>query len=45
MIAVEVGHNKSLKEIQELYKSGYATKDDYENMSNLYRKADTKEWE
>ena len=37
MIAVEGGHSKSLKKIGQLYKNGYATKDDYANALRTYQ--------
>ena len=37
MIAAERGHNNSLKEIQELYTNGHATKDDYAKALRAYQ--------
>ena len=37
MIAVRAGENDSLKEIQELYSDGHATKDDYMKALKLYQ--------
>ena len=37
MIAVESGHNNSLKKIQELYTNGHATKDDYATSLRAYQ--------
>jgi len=37
MIAVEGGNNDSLKEIQELYSNGHATKDEYAKALQLYQ--------
>ena len=38
MIAVESGHNGSLKQIQELYSEGKATKDEYTKALRAYQK-------
>ena len=37
MIAVRSGHSKSLKNIQQLYSDGYATKEDYTKALQLYQ--------
>ena len=37
MIAIGGGDNDSLKEIQELYSGGFATKDDYTKALQLYQ--------
>ena len=37
MIAVGGGYNDSLKMIQQMYKDGYATKDDYANALHAYQ--------
>ena len=37
IIAVGFGDNKSLKTIKEMYKDGYATKDDYAKALQAYQ--------
>ena len=37
MIAVGSGHNDSLKQIQQLYSNGHATKEDYKKALQLYQ--------
>ena len=37
MIAVESGHNDSLNQIKQMYKDGYATKDDYAKALQAYQ--------
>ena len=37
MIAIRAGDNDALKQVQQMYSSGHATKEDYTKALHLYR--------